>query len=353
MWQVVGHNRALSLLRRSLEQGAQAHAYLFVGPPHVGKMTLAVNLAQALNCEADEPPCGECNSCQKIASAKHADVQIIGLVSSGDSDGAKLRTEIGIDQIRYVQSSASLPPFEGRCKVFIIDGAELMSNEAANCLLKTLEEPEGRIIFVLLTADERPLPATVISRCQRLELPPLKTAEVEAALDSRWSVEPKKARLLARLCHGYLGWAVSAASEDSLLQQRAERLDKLLDVLSADNEARFAYAAQLAAQFGQNRKSVHDVLDLWIDWWRDLLLVKAGCADAITDGDHEDMLIEQAGAYSLAEIRTVIDGLQAAGEQLRQNANPRLVLEVFMLTIPRKEVRGEGDLTARFSVKYG
>jgi DNA polymerase-3 subunit delta' len=138
-----------------------------------------------------------------------------------------------------------------------------------------------------------------------------------------------------------------------LLQQRAERLDKLLDVLSADNEARFAYAAQLAAQFGQNRKSVHDVLDLWIDWWRDLLLVKAGCADAITDADHEDMLIEQAGAYSLAEIRTVIDGLQAAGEQLRQNANPRLVLEVFMLTIPRKEVRGEGDLTARFSVKYG
>ena len=353
MWDVIGHSRAVSMLQRSLERETLAHAYLMVGPAHVGKMTLAVNLAQALNCEADEPPCGDCDSCRKAASGKHADVQIIGLILRDDSEGSKLRAEIGIDQIREMQSSASLPPFEGKYKVFIVDGAELMSNEAANCLLKTLEEPTGRVIFILLTVDERLLPATVVSRCQQLDLPPLTIVEIEAALGSRWGVEPQKARLLAGLCHGCLGWAVSVASDDSLLQLRAERIDKLLHVVSADNEARFAYASQLAVQFGKNRKSVQETLDFWIEWWRDLLLVKAGCTALITNIDFEDTLVEQAGTYSLAEIKSVIDSLQAAGEQLGQNANPRLVLEVLMLSLPRKEVRGEENLTSRYSVKYG
>ena len=154
MWSVIGQTRAVSLLQRSLERGSLAHAYLFVGPAHVGKMTLALNLAQALNCAAAEPPCGQCLSCQKIASAKHADVQIVGLNRDGDSDEPRPRAEISIDQIRQVQHSASLPPFEGRHKVFIIDGAELLSTEAANCLLKTLEEPVGKVIF-LLTKDTR------------------------------------------------------------------------------------------------------------------------------------------------------------------------------------------------------
>ena len=144
MWQVVGHRRAVSLLRRGLEKGTLAHAYLFTGPPRVGKMALALNLAQALNCEAAEPPCSRCPSCLKIASAKHADVQIIALTSAADADDAKTRAEISIDQIRQLQHSASLPPFEGRYKVFIIDGAELLSIGAANCLLCLGPLPAGR-----------------------------------------------------------------------------------------------------------------------------------------------------------------------------------------------------------------
>ena len=125
MWQVIGQTRAVSLLQRGLETDSLAHAYLFVGPAHVGKMTLALNLAQALNCEAAEPPCGQCLSCQKIASAKHADVQIIGLGYDGDSVETRPRVEISIDQIRQLQHSANLPPFEGKCRIFIIDGAAL------------------------------------------------------------------------------------------------------------------------------------------------------------------------------------------------------------------------------------
>jgi DNA polymerase-3 subunit delta' len=327
LWQVVGQSRVVSLLQRSLERGSIAHAYLVVGPPHVGKMTLALNLAQALNCQGDEPPCGLCDSCQKIASGKHADVQIIGLDSNNSS-------EISIDQIRQVQHSSNLPPFEGRHKVFIIDGAELMSTEAANCLLKTLEEPAAGVIFILLTTSGGVLPATVVSRCQRLELPPLPASEVEDVLSQRWGVERQKAGLLARLSHGCLGWAILAASDERLLNQRAERLEGLLNILSGDYAVRFAYVPQLVAWFGQSRGLVQEILDLWLDWWRDLLLAKLGSGSAITNIDHQSMLVDMARGYRLEQIRAVINGIQAVGEQLRQNANPRLAFEVLMLSIP-------------------
>ena len=334
VWQVVGQTKVVSLLQHSLERGTLAHAYLLIGPTHVGKMTLALNLAQALNCEATQPPCGECASCQKIASGKHADVQIIGLTSDGNSAEAKPRAEISIDQIRQIQHSASLPPFEGRYKVFIVDGAELLSREAANCLLKTLEEPTGKVIFILLTTNERLLPPTVTSRCQQLELHPLAATEVEAALNSGWGIEPKRAELLARLSHGCLGWAVLAAADDGWLQQRNQQLDRLLDIINADYEERFAYAAHLAAQFSQNRGRVQEILRLWLDWWRDLLLVKVGYTDSITNIDRSARLTEMARGYNLTQIKVFINSIQAAGEQLRLNANPQLVLETLMLGIP-------------------
>lgn len=353
MWQVIGQTRAVSLLQRSLERDAVAHAYLCTGPPHVGKMTLALNLAQALNCESAEPPCGVCESCQQIILAKHADVQIIGLTSNGNQIEAKTRTEIGIDQIREIQHSASLPPFEGKHKVFIIDGAELLSIEAANCLLKTLEEPADKVIFILLTINENLLPATVISRCQRLELPPMPASEIEAALNNRDDIEPDKARLLAKLSHGCLGWAISATLDDSLLQQRTEKLSRLLEIIDADYEERFTYTSELATQFSRNRRTVREVLDLWIDWWRDLLLVKAGCSDNITNVDRLTTLHGMAEGYTLGQVKAVINSIELAGEQLKQNANPRLVLEVLMLDIPRREGRATENSSAQLTVKNG
>jgi DNA polymerase-3 subunit delta' len=342
VWQTVGQSRAVALLRYSLEQGAMAHAYLIVGPPHVGKMTLALDLARAVNCLGDEPPCGQCDPCLKIAAGRHADVQIIGLESTGDAVD-KPRTEIGIDQVRELQHSSSLPPFEGRYRVYIIDGAELMSTEAANCLLKTLEEPPGVVIFVLLTSNESALLATVVSRCQRLELRPLPASQVGVALSEGRGVEPKKAELLARLSHGCLGWAIAAANDENILEQRDQRLDKMLDIMRADYEERFDYVNQLVAWFSQSRGLVQEILDLWLDWWRDLLLVKLGCGDDVTNIDRQEMLAGLAQGYGLAEVRAFIGAIQAAGEQLAKNANPRLVLEVLMLGLPER----------RAAVNYG
>ena len=301
MWQVIGQERAVSLLQHGLEAGKLAHAYLFTGPAHVGKMTLAKNLAQALNCEAAERPCLKCPGCLKIDAMRHPDVQVIGLLQKEDATEAKL---IGIEQIEYMQHDANLPPFEGKHKVFIFDNADLLSLPAANRFLKTLEEPVPNVTFILLTVNDKQLPLTVISRCQRLELAPMSLAAETAALIEKKGLEPQRARLLAGLSHGCPEWALDAINDDSLLQ----------------------------------RGAVYRVLDLWRDFWRDLMLQKLGCDDMIINIDHKAELVEMAPiASELEQIKGVIDSIQSCAEHLRQNANTRLALEVLMLDIPIKE----------------
>ena len=331
MWQTVGQDRALSLFQNSLKRGSMAHAYLLVGPAHVGKMTLARDLACALNCESAEAPCGECPSCLRIMSGKHADIQEIAVGKLG-ADG-KPMTEIGIEEIRQLQHSASLPPFEGKFRVYIIDGADTLSIEAANCLLKTLEEPAANVVFFLLTTREDLLPETVLSRCQRVELVPLPSPRIESALVERWCVPPERATLLARLSHGSLGWALGATDQGTL-DQRNELVEQLIETADADLETRFAYASQLATEFGQSREKVQEKLSVWLDWWHDLLLVKTGLENLVTNVDKTDTLSRMAAELSLEQIRSSIEAVTGASEQLKLNANPRLALEVLMLSMP-------------------
>ena len=335
MWQVIGHPRVVELLKRSLKIERLAHAYLFMGPPHVGKMTLAVNLAQALNCEQDDPPCGGCISCLRIASGNHADVQCIDR-ESGDSSGSK--KEISIGQIRELQQAAALQPYEGKHRVFIVNGAEYLNEESANCLLKTLEEPPPRVLIILLTVDDSSLLPTIVSRCQRIEFAPVQAPLIERSLIEQWKVAPEKARVLSKLCHGGIGWAISASLDDGILQGRAVKLNELQGLVAASLEQRFAFAAGLASQFARSRESVEETLRLWLDWWRDLFLIKAGCAEFITNMDSAEELQQEAEGYSLIEIREFIEAILASLKQLELNANPRLVLEVLMLSIPEEGV---------------
>ncbi len=332
MWDVIGHKKAVSLLQRSLEKGAMAHAYLLVGPAHVGKMTLAVNVAQALNCESGEKPCGECPSCQRIAAGKHSDIQVIEL-EQGEGETSN-KTKISVEQIDQILHSVNLPPFEGTSKVFIIDGFEFLSIAAANRLLKTLEEPVSKTVFILLTANEGNVLPTIVSRCQRIELSPLPLVEVENALITRWDVEPLKAKLLARLSSGCLGWAVNVVKNESLLQQRNEWLDDWLGIMEADNDRRFAFAAKMVERYRQNRETVKKKLDLLLEWWRDVLLVKIGNSDTVTNIDREETLKKTADSHELSQIRDFISRIQSAGDQLLHNVNEQLVMEVLVLNIP-------------------
>jgi len=334
MWHVIGQDRAVDLLGRSLDNGRLAHAYLFTGQPHVGKMTLAVNLAQALNCEKEERPCGECQSCLRIAAGNHPDVRIIGRLSGVDSGDGSNKKEIGIAQIRELQHSAALQPYEGKYRVYVVDGAEYLNEESSNCLLKTLEEPPPNVLFILLSVNKDRLLPTIVSRCQHVELFPLPASVIEKALAAGWQAAPDRARLLSRLCRGGIGWAVSALRDESLLEAHSQNLDRLLALRDATLQQRFSFAASLASQYGKNRSSVEETLNLWLEWWRDVLLVKENCTRFVTNIDREAGLREYAQCYNLIDVRGFMEAVRAALQQLEQNANPRLVLEVLMLNMP-------------------
>jgi DNA polymerase-3 subunit delta' len=328
MWQVIGQPRATTLLERSIKTGQLSHAYLFVGPPHVGKFTLALGLAQAVNCQASNVPCGDCAPCRRIAGGKHSDIYVIGVLSG---EGKK---EISIDQVKEMQNAASLPPYEGRHKVFIFDKAESLSQEAANRLLKTLEEPSPRVLIILLTSRESEVLPTVVSRCQRVELRPLPTGLVKETLAERCSIDNQRAELLARISGGCLGWALLALQEEALLKTRSQRLAVLAKLREATIMQRFAYAAELATQFSKRREEVEEVLDLWVKWWHDLLLIRGGNSESITNVDHRETLLQQARDLSGRQIMDFIHCLQEARRALEQNANARLVFDNVMLTIP-------------------
>ena len=334
MWKTLGHDRAVKSLKRGLELGRTSHAYLFAGPAHVGKMTLAMDLATALNCVDSDRPCGECPQCRRIIGGLHADVRVSGLESEEGAQG-RWRVSISIDQVRAVQREASLKPFEGRCRVFIFDGAEHLSEEAANSLLKLLEEPPEQVVLVLLTSDARTLPATIVSRCQLLELRPLPMPTVVEVLREGHGADPDTAMEIARLSGGRLGWALDAAARPEVLEERADRLEAIVDMVSAGLESRFAYATALSSSFFRSRETAREELRLWLDWWRDLLLVKEGGATYVTNLSRADTLTEMAGSMTSAEISYAIASVRETWGHLESNVNARLALEELMLVLPR------------------
>ncbi len=330
MWQTVGQDRAVAALQRGLAQGRQAHAYLFVGPPQVGKGTLALELAQALNCEGPEPPCQECSPCRRIAAGIHADVQVVGVEAT---DGG-VHKDIRIQQIRDIERAVSLRPFEGRCRVIIIDPADAMIEEAQNAFLKTLEEPPPDVVFVLITSRPQALRATIRSRCQRLDLSPLPVSHLKEALRQRWSVAPPQAQLLARLSRGRLGWAIAAHQDEEMMRVRHEALMDIRALPERTIQERFVYAFQVAGRFSRDRATVLAVLDLWREWWRDVLLLSSDCQDAITNLDLSDILRAEASRYDPTQVVAFLRSLAASKRHLEENVNPRLALEVLMLDLP-------------------
>lgn len=320
MWQVVGHEWAVNLFKRALANGRVAHAYLLTGPPQIGKRSLALNFAQALNCLDEEKPCGQCLACSKIARGSHPDVQVI----EGE------RGTLKIDQMRTLRREAALSPLEGRWKVYIIRQMEQATAEAANCLLKTLEEPPTHVILILTASEAEALLPTIVSRCQVLNLRPLATETLQKALQERWGIDTERAQLLARLSGGRLGWAVTASQNGAILDQREKYLDDMMELMGRERVERLEYAQQLS----RNPEATPELLHLWLSWWRDLLLTAGGNSAGVVNIDREDMLKAQAQQRSLSQVRNFIETLRATIWRLEHNANPRLALEVLMLSLP-------------------
>jgi len=334
MWQIYGQDHLLAQLEASLKQGRTAHAYLLVGPPHVGKMTLAINLAQAVNClEGPGQPCGSCTQCTRIVQGHHADLRIVTVNVAG-VEGSN-RTLIGIEDIRQILRQVYLNPYEGAFSVVIIDTAELMSEDAANALLKTLEEPPPQVLILLLTANEEALLPTIRSRCRRLQLLPLDKNQMVNKLVNEHQVQPEDAEKLARLSRGCFGWAINALAEESdLLKRREEELDRLNHACQSGLDSRFSFANEMATLFYQDRDAAKESLYLWLRWWRDLLLIKEGGEEYIHNTDRHEQLRLQATQLTTLKIVEFIKRILDTLEALDSNANARLALEVLMLDLP-------------------
>ena len=347
MWSTIGQDHLLKQIEAGLGAGRLAHAYLLSGPPHVGKMTLALDLAAAVNCavvngqqagsmfaDQDEAqgPCGNCDPCNRIGRGVFADLKIVAV-----GDDPRVSTRISIEQVREAESFLAVTPVEGAWKVVIFDGAETLAagqSEPANALLKTLEEPPPQVLVLLLTTNEDAILPTIRSRCRMLPLRPMPGPALSEYLVSLRGLEPDDARRLARLARGCPGWAISVLEDPERLDSYRERLAQIPEIASSPLDARFNYANTLAGTFSSDRESVRQELYLWERWWRDVLLVKEDQSEHVHNGDWRDELSAQADATTTMEVVAFLDSVQETLRALDANVNPRLALECMMLAVP-------------------
>jgi len=344
VWKTRGHDAAVELLKSSLAQDRVSHAYLISGPERIGKATLARELAMALNCttwqgepqtslfgDVSEPsgepgPCYDCGACRKAMAAAHPDLLVF----------EEWTTERGAmtDQVRAIQYGSGLLPFEGRRKVYVLLNAQDMTVAAQNTLLKTLEEPAPTVCLILTAVTPRALLPTVVSRCQHIQLRAPSTETIAQALIDLKEIEPARAHELAALAQGRIGWALEAADDESLLDSRRDGLEALAQALRGGTVQRFRLAEMLAAA---GAEEIDDVLELWLSWLRDVLLIVEGCGDRIANRDQGEALEAAAAKLDAHQVRGAIRAVQTARWQVAGAINTRMALEVLLLRLPRLE----------------
>src|SRR5437763_14464712 len=261
-WHIIGHEHAIDLLRRTLAVQQVRHAYLFAGPDHIGKALLVHRFAQTLPCTggpdpqvAPEAPCNACLSCRKVLHGNHPDLHVIARPPD--------KQFIVIEQIRSLQSDSARKTMEGRRNVFIIQGAHEMNLQAANCLLKTLEEPEPDVVLLLTAPDPGVLLPTILSRVQQVPMQLLTTKQIKTALEDRWHVEPGEANLIAALAAGRMGWSVQAVEDEDMLAERQAQLEMLAKLSTAGKVQRFDGAQRLSA----DSERLQAITEVWVLWW--------------------------------------------------------------------------------------
>jgi len=352
-WPLVGNSHIIDFLSKSLVNNKVANAYIFFGPQDLGKITVANYFAKCLLCQGKAKfrkgdivsPCGQCISCQAFARAKKNDS------SAGEEDRfeaihgdfhlierEKDKKNISIEQAREFIKGLNLSSFLGSYKVGIIKEADSLSLEAANALLKTLEEPKEKVVIILVAANLELIPATIVSRSQVLNFYPVKTDIIYNYLLKEHKVSRSLAKNLSKISLGRPALAVKFLKDKNFYKDYTDKAKIFLDFARQDiNERFFGIEKIIESSFSgqEGSKRALRVLEIWQGVARDLLLLDLGQKDLIQHHIITEELTQQREKFKAgtAVLIKIIKNLEAGKEYLRANVNPKLVLENIAINI--------------------
>jgi DNA polymerase-3 subunit delta' len=325
-WNLLGHEWAENLFKQHILNNEVRHAYLLTGAPGIGRRSLALEFACALNCL--EPPapgefCGTCRVCRQLLKLQQPDLSII----QPETEGGMIKVE----QIRSLQHSLSLSPYEAKYRIALLLNFQQANANSQNALLKTLEEAPRQVVLFLTADSAESLLPTIVSRCEILRLHTLPANEVTAALENRWKINPDTANLCAHLAGGRLGMAVRLAENPEQIEHRNQVLDNFTRLLPLSRSDRFAYVDTLV----RDRDELRFSLQTWYTYGRDLLMLVNGDNSELTNLNREAELRQITGAISASTALKIVTAIDAALASLEVNGHARLLMDVFSLDLPR------------------
>jgi DNA polymerase-3 subunit delta' len=310
-----GQDHAVGILRRSLAANRVAHAYLFEGVDGCGKTLTAFSLVEALFCGSPEP-CGTCPACRKMANRQHPDLHLL----------EPEKGVIKIDQVREIQKELSLRPVEAPKKACIVSQADRMNQNAANAFLKTLEEPPGNAVLILLSDTPTALLPTILSRCHRLRFNPL-PLEIMVELLAAQGLPAEQTHSAAALAGGSMEKALSISTEGFLVR-RKEIIEQVICLSPRD----FGILTATAERLGHERELAQEVVEVLTLFFRDVMLHRHG-SGPLVNADLHGVVERTASALSTRGIMERLEAITRAGQSLLRNVNPRLTLEALFLML--------------------
>ena len=320
---VVGHKDILKYISSAVENNRVSHAYILNGERGSGKKMLANLFAMTLLCETgDNEPCGKCHSCKQAESGNHPD--IIRVTHEKPNS-------ISVDDIRtQVNNTVDIKPYQGPYKVYIIPQADMMTPQAQNAILKTIEEPPSYAVFLLLTENAETLLPTINSRCVMLKLRNIKDTLIKKYLMENLEIPDYKADMCTAFAQGNMGRAIMLANSDHFNEIREEAVQLLKHI----NEMELNEIVAAVKNISVYKLEITDYLDIIMIWYRDVLLYKATKEiDKVVFKDQLQSIKEQARKSSYEGIELILESLEKAKARLIANVNFDLVLELLFLTI--------------------
>ena len=320
---VVGHKDILKYISSAVENNRVSHAYILNGERGSGKKMLANLFAMTLVCETgDNEPCGKCHSCKQAESGNHPD--IIRVTHEKPNS-------ISVDDIRtQVNNTVDIKPYQGPYKVYIIPQADMMTPQAQNAILKTIEEPPSYAVFLLLTENAETLLPTINSRCVMLKLRNIKDTLIKKYLMENLEIPDYKADMCTAFAQGNMGRAIMLANSDHFNEIREEAVQLLKHI----NEMELNEIVAAVKNISVYKLEITDYLDIIMIWYRDVLLYKATKEiDKVVFKDQLQSIKEQARKSSYEGIELILESLEKAKARLKANVNFDLVMELLFLTI--------------------